>query len=310
TGIGASTAMVARLGVARGGARRVAGLLAVPAPRHGTTATISQGDGPGRARRNATVPHLLAPDGAVPDAPPGALTMRGIAVRRGGQDVLRDLDLTIPGGAVVALVGRSGAGKSTLAELAGRLADPTEGSVSLDGTDLRALTRGTLREAVVYAFERPHLFGATPREAIGFGPAVPPDEDIRAAASAAQAAQFIERLPLGYDTPLDEAPLSGGEVQRLGLARAFAHASTARVLVFDDATSSLDTITEMLVSRAMTERLRGRTRLIVAHRAATAARADLAAWLDEGRIRAIAPHDKLWRDPDYRSLWCAPDGRT
>lgn len=279
TGIGASTAMVARLGVARGGARRVAELLAIPAPRHGT-AVMS----PGKVA-------------------PGELRMRGVTVRRGGQTVLRDLDFTVPGGAVVAIVGRSGTGKSTLAELAGRLADPDEGSVSLDGTDLRCLTRAALRETVVYAFERPHLFGATPREALGFGPAVPEDAVIAAASADAQAAPFIERLPLGYDTPLEEAPLSGGEVQRLGLARAFAHARAARVLVFDDATSSLDTITEMLVSRAMTQRLRGRTRLIVAHRAATAARADLVAWLDEGRIRSVASHDALWRDPGYRALW-------
>ena len=284
TGIGASTAMVARLGIARGGARRVAGLLGIRAPAYGAT----------------TGTH-----GA-----PGQLTMRGVTVRRGGQAVLRGLDLTVPGGVSVALVGRSGAGKSTLAELAGRLADPDRGTVYLDGADLRSLTREALRQTVAYAFERPYPFGATPGEAIGFGPADPPEYAIRTAAAAAQAAPFIERLPRGYATALDEAPLSGGEMQRLGLARAFAHAATARLVILDDATSSLDTVTEMLVSRAVTERLRGRTRLIVAHRAATAARADLVAWLEEGRIRALAPHDRLWLDPDYRELWCAPDGEN
>lgn len=278
TGIGATTAMVARLGAARGGARRVAELLDVPAPRYGGRRT---------------------------PAAAGELTMRAVTARRGGQDVLHDLDLTVPGGTAVAIVGRSGAGKSTLAELAGRLADPDAGTVSLDGTELRRLTRTALREAVIYAFERPYTFGVTPAEVIGFGPSPLRVPEVRAAAADAQAAPFIERLPRGYDTALEEAPLSGGEMQRLGLARAFAHARNARLLVLDDATSSLDTVTEMLVSRAVTERLRTRTRLIVAHRAATAARADLVAWLDEGRIRALAPHDRLWLDPDYRALFGA-----
>jgi ATP-binding cassette subfamily B protein len=97
--------------------------------------------------------------------------------------------------------------------------------------------------------------------------------------------------------------LSGGEVQRLGLARAFAHAAAARLVILDDALSSLDTVTEMQVSRALTKRLGGRTRLIVAHRAATAARADLVAWLDDGQIRALAPHEQLWRDAGYRALF-------
>jgi ATP-binding cassette, subfamily B, bacterial len=97
--------------------------------------------------------------------------------------------------------------------------------------------------------------------------------------------------------------MSGGEVQRLGLARAFAHASRARLLILDDATSSLDTATEMLVSRALTGRMGDRTRLIVAHRAGTAARADLVAWLDGGRLRALSTHANLWADPDYRAVF-------
>ncbi|HWG03243.1 MAG TPA: ABC transporter ATP-binding protein [Trebonia sp.] len=275
-GIGASVGLVSRLGRARAGAARAAGPLAVPPVRYG--------------------PRELPPGR-------GELRLTGVSVRHGDDIVLRDLNLTVPAGAMVAVVGRSGAGKSTLARLAGRLADPDAGTVTLDGTDLRALTRTSLRTSVGYAFERPELIGATPRDAISFGLARPTGYRLRAAVLQAQADGFLSRLPRQLNTPLADAPLSGGEVQRLGLARAFAHAGATRLLVLDDATSSLDTVTELLVARAITRELTGRTRLIVAHRAATAARADLVAWLDGGRVRALAHHQELWADGDYRALF-------
>lgn len=281
-GIGASLGPVSRLGRARGGARRAAELLGRPRPRYGTRC----------------LPAV---------AGPGELRLSGVTVRHGGEPVLRDLDLTIPPGTAIAVVGRSGAGKSTLARLAGRLADPDAGTVLLDGTDLRGLTREALRESVVYAFERPELLGDTLGDAIAFGFNRPGDAQVRAAAKQAQAAAFIARLPRQLHTPLDGIPLSGGEVQRLGLARAFAHAGNARVLVLDDATSSLDSVTEALVSRAITSGLSGLTRLIVAHRETTAARADLVAWLDGGRIRAMAPHQELRADREYRAIFRAGD---
>jgi ATP-binding cassette, subfamily B, bacterial len=290
-GIGASVGLVSQLGRARGGARRAAELLARPCPRYGTR-DLSAGQDPaghGPAGR-------------------GELRLSGITVRRGGEAVLRDLDLIVPPGATVAVVGRSGAGKSTLARLAGRLADPDAGTVLLDGTDLREFTKASLRESVVYAFERPELVGDTPYDVIGFGFRRPDDAQVRVAAGQAQAAAFLARLPRQLSTSLDGTPLSGGEVQRLGLARAFAHAGAARLLVLDDATSSLDTVTEMLVARAITGTLSGLTRLIVAHRATTAARADLVAWLDGGRIRALAPHRELWADREYRAIFGAADG--
>jgi tRNA A-37 threonylcarbamoyl transferase component Bud32 len=145
--------------------------------------------------------------------------------------------------------------------------------------------------AVGYAFARPALFGDTIAAAIG--------RDAESAARAARADPFIRRLPLGYRTPPSEAPMSGGELQRLGLARAFAH--PGRVLVLDDATSSLDTVTEVQVGEVLTRD--GRTRLIIAHRVGTAARADLVAWLDGGRVRACAPHHELWPDPEYREVF-------
>ena len=285
-GIGASVGLVSGLGRARGGARRAAELLARPSPHYGTQELAAGQDHPGN----------------------GELRLSGITVCHGGEAVLRDLDLTVPPGAAVAVVGRSGAGKSTLAQLAGRLADPDAGRVLLDGTNLREFTKASLRESVVYAFERPELVGDTPHDAIGFGSRRPDDAQVRVAAGQAQAAAFLARLPRQLDTSLDGTPLSGGEVQRLGLARAFAHAGAARLLVLDDATSSLDTVTEMLVARAITSELGGLTRLIVAHRATTAARADLVAWLDGGRIRALAPHGELWADREYRAIFGAADG--
>jgi ATP-binding cassette subfamily B protein len=127
------------------------------------------------------------------------------------------------------------------------------------------------------------------------------EAEVAAAAALAQADRFIRLLPAGYDTPLAKAPMSGGELQRLGLARAILVG--ARVVVLDDATSSLDTATEVKVAQALQRVLVGRTSLVVAHRAATAARADLVAWLDAGRIRALAPHQVLWSDSDYRALF-------
>jgi ATP-binding cassette, subfamily B, bacterial len=202
---------------------------------------------------------------------------------------------------MVALVGRSGAGKSLVAAVAGRLRDPDRGQVRLDGVPLDQVERRSLRRAVAYAFERPALRGGTVADMIGFGVDRPSPEAIRRAAAAAQADGFVGRLPDGYRAPLSRTPLSGGELQRLGLARAVAH--DARVLILDDATSSLDTATEAEIAAALTAQMHGRTRLIVTHRATTAARADLVAWLDGGRIRAYGPHGELWADPDYRAVF-------
>ena len=259
-----------------------------------------------QARANtARITEVLAarplPEGTRPLPPgDGRLEFRGVTVRAGDRLVLDQLDLSVPAGRSVAVVGGSGAGKSTLAALAGRLIDPDAGEVALDGVPLPALTAASLRSAVAYASERPTLFGATVADAIGPAPA----QTVAAAARAAHADGFVTRLPAGYQTPLSQAPLSGGEAQRLGLARAIAHGG--RLVVLDDATSSLDTVTERLVSAALAEAMPDRTRLIVAHRAATAARADLVAWLADGGVRALAPHAELWRDPDYRDLFGGP----
>jgi ATP-binding cassette subfamily B protein len=227
---------------------------------------------------------------------PGTLEFRGVA---GG--VLHDVNLVVPGGSAVAVVGRSGMGKSLLAALAGRLVDPVQGTVLLAGVPLSTLSRETLRRAVGYAFERPVLVGETLFDVIGLGCPAPDPEAVSAAARAACADAFIRRLPQGYETPLDVAPMSGGERQRIGLARAFTHGEC--LLILDDATSSLDTVTERQVTAALTGQLRDRTRLIVAHRVATAASADRVIWLDHGQVRAFDRHEVLWENPDYRAAF-------
>ncbi|MDF5752288.1 ABC transporter ATP-binding protein [Spongiactinospora sp. TRM90649] len=255
---------------ARSAAGRVAEVLAVPSGRHGTR-TLPEG--------------------------PGTLEFTGVSAPG-----LAIGDLVVAGGSTTAVVGRSGSGKSLLAALAGRLADPEHGTVTLDGVPLADLSRAELRHAVGFAFARPALFGGTLEEAIGLEASY---GRTREAAVAACADGFIRRLPEGYATPPAEAPMSGGERQRIGLARAFAQAE--RLLVLDDATSSLDTVTERRVSDALTGGAGAPTRLIVAHRPGTAARADRVIWLHDGRVRAHAPHRELWRDPGYRAVFRAAE---
>jgi ATP-binding cassette subfamily B protein len=279
-GVGAAIGRLGQLSRARAGARRVVEPLAWPAPAQGT--------------------RPLPPG-------PGCLELSAVTVRSGGEPVLEGVDAIFPGGAVVAVLGRSGAGKSLLAALAGRLLDPDEGDVRLDGVSLADLDRTQLRRAVVYAFDRPALFGRTPGEAITFGISRPDPANVLSAARDASADGFLRRLPAGLDTPLEDAPMSGGEVQRIGLARAFAHADEARLLILDDAMSSLDTVTEMQVATALTARRGNRTCLITTHRTATAARADLVAWLDGGKLHPLRPHHELWQDPRYRAVFHAQE---
>ena len=278
-GVGVLVGQLAGLARARAAAGRLGEVLTVPATAHGS-------------RR--------LPAG------PGRLELRGVVALRGGRAVLDGVDLVVPGGTTLAVVGRSGAGKSLLAAVAGRLTDPDAGEVLLDGVPLRELTHAELRRAVGHAFERPALLGGTVEDAIGFGLASPTPARVRDAARAARADDFVRRLPDGYATAVADAPLSGGESQRLGLARAFAHGG--RLLILDDAISSLDTVTEAHITRALVGDGPGNTRLLIAHRASTAARADAVAWLDGGRVRAVGPHAELWRDAGYRAVF-GEDGK-
>lgn len=261
-------------GQSRGAARRCVDALGVPATDYGAVSTVSG---------------------------PGSLTLVDVRVGSGETAALRGVTLHIPAGTCVAVVGRSGSGKSTLAALFGRLVEPDAGVVCLDGRLLRDLSPEALHTAVTYAFPRPALLGATVAGTIAFGHHRPGPDVVVSAAEAACADGFIRRLPLAYGTPLPDAPMSGGEAQRLGLARAFAH--PGRVLVLDDATSSLDTVTELQVTEALHRGDSERTRVIVAHRASTAARADFVVWLEQGRVRGYAPHAVLWSDPQYRAVF-------
>lgn len=262
-------------------AHRLLEVFGVPAPRAGT--------------------RILPPG-------PGELRLQAITVRApGGAVVLDNVDLVVPAGRMVAVVGRFGAGKSTLAEVAGRLIDPDEGQVLLDGMALEEVAPDSLRDEVAYAFERPALLGTTVADSVSYGRITTELEPIVRAAAGAQAEGFIRRLPLGFETPLADLSLSGGEAQRLGLARAFVR--RGRLLILDDATSSLDSVTEAQVGRALTDTSAGQTRLVVAHRMSTARHADLVAWLDGGRIRMLAPHRDLWQHPAYRALF-EPSGKA
>jgi len=238
----------------------------------------------------------------------GLIEFRGVSARSAGRPVLEGLDLVLPAGCLAAVVGHSGSGKSLFAALAGRLVDPDEGDVLLDGVSLKHLSRSELRHAVGYGFERPVLIGETLGDAIAFGDRTPSPQDIVVAAQAARADDFIRRMPQGYETTLADVPMSGGEIQRIGLARTFA--VPCRLVVLDDVAASLDSVTEHHISKALTGELGDRTRIVVAHRASTASRAEIVVWLDRGAIRAAASHAQLWRDSEYRALFAPDEGRA
>ncbi len=233
-------------------------------------------------------------------AGPGEVRIEGVSLGGPEREILRRVDLRIAPGTTVALVGQSGVGKTTLSGLIGRLQDPDSGVVRIDGTPVSEMPRDVLSRRVSYAFERPALFGDTIRDVIALG-AETTQEKVRDAARQVEADAFIERLPKGYDSPLHEAPMSGGEHQRLGLARASLRDTP--ILILDDALSSLDVATEARVLAALRRLGRSRTTVVIAHRASTAAAADRVAWLYKGEVRRVAPHAELWRDPSYRAAF-------
>ena len=241
------------------------------------------------------------------DLPPGPGVVRfeqvSFAYSR-ERPVLEDIDLDVAAGTTVALIGQTGAGKTTLASLVPRFYDVTHGGVTIDGVDVRAVKLASLRSQIGVISQDPFLFSATVRENIAFGAPEATDEDVERAARLAQAHEFIERLPRGYDTVIGERgiTLSGGQRQRVAIARALV--VDPRVLILDDATASVDATTEAHIRLGLREAMKGRTTLIIAHRLSTIALADEMVVLERGRLVAQGTHEELLEEsPVYREIY-------
>ncbi|MEJ5250562.1 MAG: ABC transporter ATP-binding protein [Chthonomonadetes bacterium] len=236
----------------------------------------------------------------LPDAPPmppiqGHVQFEHVsfAYHRGGRLVLDDISFEMKPGMVVAVVGHSGAGKSTLADLIPRFYDPTSGRVLIDGVDIRTVQIASLRRQIGIVPQETLLFSGTIRDNIAYAMPEATDEQVIAAAKAAHAHEFIQRLENGYETVVGErgVRLSGGERQRIAIARAIL--KNPRILILDEATSSLDTASETLVQQALEELMRGRTTLVIAHRLSTVVNADQILVLEHGRIVERGTHQEL-----------------
>jgi ATP-binding cassette subfamily B protein len=252
-------------------------------------------------------PRIVAVPGALERLPPGdgPVELRGVSLTFEGsaEPALRGIDLDIPGGSTVALVGATGSGKTALVQLLGRLYDVTEGSVLVDGADVRDVDPFALRREIAVVDDAPFLFSASVAENIAYARADATREEIEQAARRAQAHDFILRLPEGYDTRVGERglTLSGGQRQRIAIARAFL--ADPRVLILDDATSSVDASTEQAIKEALREVMAGRTTIVIAHRLSTIALADEIVVLEDGEVAAHGTHDELLGVSDlYREI--------
>jgi ATP-binding cassette subfamily B protein len=230
--------------------------------------------------------------------------MRDVTVAYdGSQPVVSDVNLSIAAGETVALVGPTGSGKTTLAALIPRLYDPVEGVVTIDGADVRGVDPESLRHQVALVSDDAFLFSASLRENIAYARPDVTDEEVQRAAAMAGLDEMVESLPDGYETLVGERglTLSGGQRQRVAIARALIQ--DPRILILDDATSSLDASTEARVKQALREVMTGRTTVIIGHRLSTIALADRIAVLDGGRLVAVGTHDELIeRSELYREI--------
>jgi ABC-type multidrug transport system fused ATPase/permease subunit len=253
-------------------------------------------------------PRIVAPPGA-PPLPPGGgrVELRGVDSGFGegaeARQVLRGIDLSVEAGRSIALVGATGSGKTTLVGLLPRLYDPTAGEVLIDGVDVRSVDLESLRREIAFVSDDPFLFSASVRENIGYARPEASDEEIRLAARRAGIDEFVEGLADGYDTLVGERGLtvSGGQRQRLAIARALIR--DPRILILDDATSSVDATTEARIGQALREAMRGRTTFVIAHRMSTIALADEIVVLEDGRVAARGTHHELLvASPLYREI--------
>jgi ATP-binding cassette, subfamily B, bacterial len=235
----------------------------------------------------------------LPDGPLG-VSVRSVSFSYEGNPILNGISMEVTPNESVALVGPTGSGKSTLAHLMVRLADPDLGSIGLGGVDLRHLDAGQLRASTGIVFQESFLFATSVRDNIALDLDVS-DEEIRRAVRLAQASEFVERLPMGYDSILGErgVTLSGGQRQRLALARALVR--RPRLLILDDATSAVDPTVEAAILDALRREL-DTTLVVVAYRVSTIALADRVLFLDGGRIQAEGPHRQLLSHPAYLAM--------
>jgi ATP-binding cassette, subfamily B, bacterial len=214
---------------------------------------------------------------------------------REGRPVVREFNVTVPGGTVIALGGRSGAGKTTVTDLVARFHDPTRGRILLNGSDIRDFKLATYRDLLAIVQQDVFLFDGSVRDNIAYGRHDASDAEVEDAARRANAHEFIDRLPDRYDTFVGErgVKLSGGQQQRLAIARAIL--ASPQILILDEATSNLDTESEQLIQASMASLLAGRTTFVIAHRLSTIRRADLILLMEDGRIIERGTHEELMR---------------
>ena len=239
-------------------------------------------------------PAIQSPPGAPPLPPgPGHVSLRDVTLDYGGEPALVGVSLEVDAGRTVALVGPTGSGKTTLVALLARLYDPSEGSVWIDGADLREVDVSSLRGEVAFVADESFLFSATVAENIAYARPEATREEIERAAQLAQAHQFIAALPEGYDTVVGDRglTLSGGQRQRVAIARALL--ADPRILILDDATSSVDAQTEARIKEGLHEAMSGRTTFVVAHRLSTISLADEIVVMDAGRVVDRGSHEEL-----------------
>jgi ABC-type multidrug transport system fused ATPase/permease subunit len=253
-----------------------------------------------QGRKVCDVPHAKQLTG-----PARSVKFCNLSFKYTGADqwTLRDVNFEVPAGATVALIGPSGSGKSTLMNLLQRLYDPQEGSVLIDGEDIRLASQSSLREQISVVPQEVELFSRSILENVGYGKDQVDRLEVESAAQIAQAHGFITRCENGYNTQVGERgmKLSGGERQRLGIARAIVR--NPKILILDEATSHLDNESERLIQVAMEKITKDRTCFIIAHRLSTVRKADMVVVFNNNTIEAVGTHDQLWHSsPTYRKL--------